>query len=495
MDFHVIYFDYDSQITAVNSSKVQSKEDVLKPGERCTVPFETEDLLEDGRTKYRDVLYEGTVICLNLVKKKAVELARKAQKDLDSGMSLLSIINKLQDQGKKRDSAAKLAEAIENLNEEEPKAKKVKKSDTEDKVKGSKKSKKTKPEKSADQPSTSNAKRSAIHPQKLAEISALLGDEEEFAVSQIRLASKPNNFSSEACRLTEKEQVSLPSSSLSTTLPTDSGPTTPQKLLINLETPRRSPRLSASKGETPRRLTNPQTESRAACYVSTPSARNSAGTQRHTDGGPKTPKKMLAILETPRRSPLLSAYKGENPRRMTYPQTESRAAYCESTPNSTSTQRSLLYEDETPSVCNESQWDGTFVNSFNVLDWNERERDSTPICSQSSDFGTSTSFRSFSEQQDNGPTPPVHHQSQQAHDLCVLLGITPREAAIASKVLQRMSFILSDAHDSTYEGDNGLGSSLYCTPERMSSFRTEIESSPLISKLCVNVAMTVNYRE
>lgn len=58
--------DYDSQITAVNSSKVQSKEDVLKPGERCTVPFETEDLLEDGRTKYRDVLYEGTVICLNL---------------------------------------------------------------------------------------------------------------------------------------------------------------------------------------------------------------------------------------------------------------------------------------------------------------------------------------------------------------------------------------------------------------------------------------------
>lgn len=65
MDFHVIHFDYDSQITAVNSSKVQSK-DVLKPGERCTVPFETEDLLEDGRTKYRDVLYEGTVICLNL---------------------------------------------------------------------------------------------------------------------------------------------------------------------------------------------------------------------------------------------------------------------------------------------------------------------------------------------------------------------------------------------------------------------------------------------
>lgn len=71
------------------------------------------------------------------MKKKAVELARKVQKDLDSGMSLLSIINKLQDQGKKRDSAAKLAEAIENLNEEEPKAKKVKKSDTEDKVKGS----------------------------------------------------------------------------------------------------------------------------------------------------------------------------------------------------------------------------------------------------------------------------------------------------------------------------------------------------------------------
>lgn len=66
MDFHVIHFDYDSQITAVNSSKVQSKEDVLKPGERCTVPFETEDLLEDGRTKYRDVLYEGTVICLHL---------------------------------------------------------------------------------------------------------------------------------------------------------------------------------------------------------------------------------------------------------------------------------------------------------------------------------------------------------------------------------------------------------------------------------------------
>lgn len=61
------------------------------------------------------------------MKKKAVELARKAQKDLDSGMSLLSIINKLQDQGKKRDSAAKLAEATENLNEEEPKAKKVKK--------------------------------------------------------------------------------------------------------------------------------------------------------------------------------------------------------------------------------------------------------------------------------------------------------------------------------------------------------------------------------
>ncbi|XP_061187165.1 uncharacterized protein LOC133195336 [Saccostrea echinata] len=138
MDFHVIHFDYDNQITAVNSSKVQCKE-VLKPGERCTVPFETEDLSEDGRTEYRDVLYEGTVICLNLVKKKAVELANKGQKDLDSGTSLFSIINKLQDQGKKRDSAAKLAEAIESLTEEKPKAKKVKKSDTEDKVKGTEK--------------------------------------------------------------------------------------------------------------------------------------------------------------------------------------------------------------------------------------------------------------------------------------------------------------------------------------------------------------------
>lgn len=27
--------------------------------------FEIEDLLEDGRIKYRDVLYEGIVICLN----------------------------------------------------------------------------------------------------------------------------------------------------------------------------------------------------------------------------------------------------------------------------------------------------------------------------------------------------------------------------------------------------------------------------------------------
>lgn len=405
------------------------------------------------------------------MKKKAVELARKAQKDLNSGMSLMSIINKLQDQGKKRDSAAKLAEAIENLNEEEPKAKKVKKSDTEDKVKGPKKSKKTKQESTADQPSTSKAKRSSIHPQKLAEISALLGDEEEFAVSQMSLASKPKNISSEACRLTEKEQVSFPSSSLLTTLPTDIGPTTPKKMLINLETPRRSPRLSASKGETSKRITHPQTESRAACYVSyvsTPPAPNSSSTQRPlpTDSGPITPKKMLVNLETPRRSlplssstphplsqsetrgeslstplrgnatpkktllnletqrksPRLSAYKGETPRRITHPQTESRAACYVSTPsapNSTSTQRSLLYEDVTPSVCDESQWDGTFVNSFNVLDWNERERDSTPICSQSSDFGASTSFRSFSEQHDNGPTPPVHHQSQQAHDLCV----------------------------------------------------------------------------
>lgn len=73
-----------------------------------------------------------------------------------------------------------------------------------------------------------------------------------------------------------------------------------------------------------------------------------------------------------------------------------------------------------------------------------------------------------------------------------VLGITPREAAIASKVLQRMSFILSDAHDSTYEGDNGLGSSLYCTPERMSSFRTEIESSPLISKVFAFSTMPVS---
>lgn len=64
-----------------------------------------------------------------------------------------------------------------------------------------------------------------------------------------------------------------------------------------------------------------------------------------------------------------------------------------------------------------------------------------------------------------------------------VLGITPREAAIASRVLQKMSYLLSDAHDSTYEGDYGLGSSFYCTPERMSSFSRETESSPLISKV------------
>lgn len=91
-----------------------------------------------------------------------------------------------------------------------------------------------------------------------------------------------------------------------------------------------------------------------------------------------TPKKMLLNLETQRKSLRLSAYKGETPRRITYPQTERRAAYYVSTPsgpNSTSTQISLLYEDVTPSVCDESQWDGTCVNSFNVLDWNEKERD------------------------------------------------------------------------------------------------------------------------
>lgn len=87
---------------------------------------------------------------------------------------------------------------------------------------------------------------------------------------------------------------------------------------------------------------------------------------------------MLLNLETQRKSPRLSAYKGETPRRITYPQTGSRAAYYVSTPygpNSTSTQISLLHEDVTPSVCDESQWDGTCVNSFNVLDWNEKERD------------------------------------------------------------------------------------------------------------------------
>lgn len=50
MDFHVIHFDYDNQITAVNSSKVKCVENTLKPGGRCTVPFETENLTEDGRT-------------------------------------------------------------------------------------------------------------------------------------------------------------------------------------------------------------------------------------------------------------------------------------------------------------------------------------------------------------------------------------------------------------------------------------------------------------
>jgi hypothetical protein len=67
MDFNAIHFDYDNQIAAVNSSKVKMcGENALKPGGRCIVPFETENLTEDGRTEFKDVMYEGTIICQDL---------------------------------------------------------------------------------------------------------------------------------------------------------------------------------------------------------------------------------------------------------------------------------------------------------------------------------------------------------------------------------------------------------------------------------------------
>lgn len=107
-------------------------------------------------------------------------------------------------------------------------------------------------------------------------------------------------------------------------------------MLVNLETPRRSPPLSSS---TAQPLSQLETSVENHCLPVRVNA---------------TPKKMLLNLETQRKSPRLSAYKGETPRRITNPQTGSRAAYYVSTssgPNSTSTQISLLYEDVTPSVC------------------------------------------------------------------------------------------------------------------------------------------------
>jgi hypothetical protein len=143
-----------------------------------------------------------------IVRKKAVELARRGQKDLDTGMSLSTIITKLQDQGKKRDSAAKLAEVIEILNEDQgTKPKKLKISDrpsgAEVTATSTKKNKRVK--KCTDHPTSSNEHKTKnlIHPQKMAEITELLGES-----SDIILLSKTVDTAS----ATEKKSATLPSS-------------------------------------------------------------------------------------------------------------------------------------------------------------------------------------------------------------------------------------------------------------------------------------------
>jgi hypothetical protein len=75
MEFHVVHFNYDGQLTVVAADRVktvsESDSDVpimIRPGTECSVSFKTETLTDDGRTAIVYQPYNGTVVCTSLGK-------------------------------------------------------------------------------------------------------------------------------------------------------------------------------------------------------------------------------------------------------------------------------------------------------------------------------------------------------------------------------------------------------------------------------------------
>ncbi|XP_062570267.1 uncharacterized protein LOC134232329 [Saccostrea cucullata] len=86
MDFCVVHFEYDSQITVVSATKIKVDDEMNLQAElQCLAPFETESIGDDGREIVINQDYKGTVICTGQVKKKASDIARKCQKQLEDG--------------------------------------------------------------------------------------------------------------------------------------------------------------------------------------------------------------------------------------------------------------------------------------------------------------------------------------------------------------------------------------------------------------------------
>jgi hypothetical protein len=181
-----------------------------------------------------------------------------------------------------------------------------------------------------------------------------------------------------------------------------------------LESPRKSPRLKSTAYDPySQRATLPLETDRAVREAPREFSPVHNASLLHPESGPSpsyyptpeqnwTPRKMLTKLNTPRRSPRV-----------------------QSTAQKTGIQRgpcsSLLFENISPIKNGENQWDGTFVNSFKAIDWNERDSIVVPTSSQSepefTNFGANTD-RSFPEQLDNdfaSAPPPL----QQSHDLCI----------------------------------------------------------------------------
>ncbi|XP_063413552.1 uncharacterized protein LOC134695977 isoform X1 [Mytilus trossulus] len=256
MEFLVIYFAFDNAFEAVNMSKVEcdKTEAEMVKGTKCQVPFETESISEDGKDTVETKLYDGIILCSGQVKKKAEELANQCQKKLTDGLPVQTLFKDFQ-ANTKRNASSKLTEAIKELQDEEPcpsEKKKVKK----DKVstKSTIKSKKVhvatsngsaKPAKKSTDTCKATAVKSALHPDKMAEISAMLNIEQSQGKEDLNLVKV---MSSTTCTSTPKRQDICSPKKTVTSMYEDISPVKQTVTIdpISIASLRRSPRKHCS---------------------------------------------------------------------------------------------------------------------------------------------------------------------------------------------------------------------------------------------------------